>query len=364
MALSLVIHFEFAQFVAGEQGMVRILVTFIVSMLAMSGAQAGEGAAPVTGRPVHTYSIVARDPQSGQLGVAVQSHWFSVGSLVPWAQAGVGAIATQSFVEVRYGTAGLDLLASGLSAQRTLDALLAADANPGVRQVAMIDAGGQVAVHTGKNCIQYAGHLAGENFSVQSNLMIRPGVPQAMAAAFRQATGPLAARLLAALEAAQAAGGDLRGKQSAAILVVSGSASGRPWEDRLVDLHVEDNPQPLQELRRLLVLNTAYEHMNQGDHALESGDVDAALAEYGQAELLQPDNLEMKFWHAVSLVNAGRVAAAVPVFAGIFRHDERWRELLPRLAQAGLLDANERVLGRLNAAGLQSGSKQEGRIND
>jgi len=350
----------------------RILFVFIVSMLVMSAVQAGHDAVPVTGRPVHTYSIVARDPQSGQLGVAVQSHWFSVGSLVPWAQAGVGAIATQSFVEVRYGTAGLDLLASGLSARRTLDALLAADANPGVRQVAMIDSGGQVAVHTGENCIQYAGHLAGEDFSVQSNLMIRPGVPQAMAAAFQQATGPLAVRLLAALEAAQAVGGDLRGKQSAAILVVSGTASGRPWEDRLVDLHVEDNPQPLQELRRLLVLNTAYEHMNQGDHALESGDIDAALVEYGQAEALQPDNLEMKFWHAVSLVNAGRVAAAVPVFAGIFRHDERWRELLPRLVQAGLLDADATVLGRINAAGsksgaktgLQAGSKQGRKIND
>jgi uncharacterized Ntn-hydrolase superfamily protein len=355
-----VTRFEFAQFVAGEQGMHRILVTFIVSMLLMSGAQAGKGSAPVTGRPVHTYSIVARDPESGQLGVAVQSHWFSVGSLVPWAQAGVGAIATQSFVEVRYGTSGLDLMASGLSAQRTLDALLAADANPGVRQVAMIDSDGQVAVHTGENCIQYAGHLAGENFSVQSNLMIKPGVPQAMAAAFQQATGPLAARLLAALEAAQAVGGDLRGKQSAAILVVSSTASGRPREDRLVDLHVEDNPQPLQELQRLLLLNTAYEHMNQGDVALESGDIDAALEEYGQAEALQPDNLEMKFWHAVSLVNAGRIDAAVPAFAGIFRNDERWRELLPRLLQAGLLDADERVLGRINAAGSQQG---EG-IND
>jgi uncharacterized Ntn-hydrolase superfamily protein len=345
-----------------------MLVTFIVYMLVMSGVQAGHDAVPVTGRPVHTYSIVARDPESGQLGVAVQSHWFSVGSLVPWAQAGVGAIATQSFVEVRYGASGLDLMASGLSAQRTLDALLAADANPGVRQVAMIDSGGQVAVHTGKNCIQYAGHLAGENFSVQSNLMTRPGVPQAMAEAFRRATGPLASRMLAALEAAQAVGGDLRGKQSAAILVVSGTASGRPWEDRLVDLHVEDNPQPLMELQRLLTLNTAYEHMNQGDHALESGDIDAALAEYGQAEALQPDNLEMKFWHAVSLVNAGRVDAAVPVFAGIFRNDEHWRELVPRLVQAGLLNADNRVLGRINAAGSKPGAKtglkQGRRIND
>jgi len=331
--------------------MCRILVTFIVCLLALPGVQAGKGAVPVSGRPVHTYSIVARDPQSGQLGVAVQSHWFSAGSLVPWAKAGVGAIATQSFVEVRYGASGLDLMASGLSAPRTLDALLAADANPGVRQVAMIDASGRVAVHTGENCIQYAGHLAGEGFSVQSNLMISPGVPQAMAEAFRQAKGSLAERMLAALEAAQTVGGDLRGMQSAAILVVSGAAGGRPWEGRLVDLHVEDNPQPLRELRRLLMLNIAYEHMNHGDHALESGDIDAALEEYGQAEALQPDNLEMKFWHAVSLVNAGRTDAAVLIFAGIFRNDERWRELVPRLVQAGLLDADAAVLARINAAG-------------
>jgi len=335
----------------------RIFVTLILYLLVMSGARAGEDSAPITGRPVHTYSIVARDPTSGQLGVAVQSHWFSVGTLVPWARAGVGAVATQSFVEVRYGASGLNLMATGLSAQRTLDALLAADANPGVRQVAMIDSNGQIAVHTGENCIQYAGHLAGENFSVQSNLMIRPGVPEAMAEAFQQARGPLAERMLTALEAAQSVGGDLRGKQSAAILVVSGKASGRPWEDRLVDLHVEDNPQPLKELQRLLTLNTAYEHMNQGDHALESGDIDAALEEYGQAEALQPDNLEMKFWHAVSLVNAGRIDAAVPIFAGIIRDDERWRVLLPRLVQAGLLDADEAVLYRINATGFQSGAK-------
>jgi len=171
-----------------------------------------------------------------------------------------------------------------------------------------------------------------------------------MAEAFQQAKGALAERMLTALEAAQSAGGDLRGKQSAAILVVSGKASSRPWEDRLVDLHIEDHSQPLRELRRLLTLNTAYEHMNQGDHALESGDIDAALEEYGQAEALQPENLEMKFWHAVSLVNAGRTDAAVPLFAGIFRDDERWRELLPRLVQAGLLDADDAVLVRLIAA--------------
>ena len=329
--------------------MLRIIM--LACLLFTPVLQAGEAAVPVTGRPVHTYSIVARDPQSGQLGVAVQSHWFSVGSLVPWAQAGVGAIATQSFVEVRYGVSGLELMASGLSATRTLDALLAADSNPAVRQVAMIDASGQTATHTGESCIEYAGHLSGENFSVQANLMLAPGVPQAMAEAFQQAGGSLAERMLAALEAAQGAGGDLRGKQSAAILVVSGKSSGRSWQDRPVDLHVEDSSQPLLELRRLLTLNTAYGHMNQGDHALESGDMEAALAEYGRAEALQPDNLEMQFWHAVSLVNAGRIDAAVAMFATIFRGGAQWRELVPRLAQAGLLQADAAVLKRIDKAG-------------
>jgi len=329
--------------------MLRIFM--LVCLLLTPVACASDVPAPVSGRPVHTYSIVARDPESGQLGVAVQSHWFSVGSLVPWAKAGVGAIATQSFVEVRYGVSGLELMASGLGAQRTLDALLAADANPGVRQVAMIDASGQTATHTGKNCIEHAGHLSGENFSVQANLMLEAGVPQAMALAFQQASGSLAERMLAALEAAQASGGDLRGKQSAAILVVSGKPSGRAWQDRLVDLHVEDSPQPLAELRRLLTLNTAYEHMNRGDHALESGDIEAALAEYGRAEALQPDNLEMQFWHAVSLVNADRVDAAIPLFATIFRSGEQWRVLLPRLAQAGLLQADAATLARIDKAG-------------
>ena len=328
--------------------MLRILM--LACLLVTPLTQAAEAMMPVTGRPVNTYSIVARDPATGQLGVAVQSHWFSVGSLVPWAQAGVGAIATQSFIEVRYGVSGLELMASGLSATRTLDALLAADSNPAVRQVAMIDAGGQTATHTGESCIEYAGHLSGENFSVQANLMVEPGVPQAMAQAFRQASGSLAERMLAALEAAQAAGGDLRGKQSAAILVVSGKATGRSWQDRLVDLHVEDDPQPLVQLRRLLTLNSAYEHMNRGDHALESGDIETALAEYGRAEALQPDNLEMQFWHAVSLVNAGRIDAAVAMFATIFRDGKQWRELVPRLAQAGLLQVDAAVLKRIDRA--------------
>ena len=330
--------------------MYRLLALFLVLLAALPCPARAQDDAPVASglRPVHTYSIVARDPETGQLGVAVQSHWFAVGTLVPWAEAGVGAVATQSFVEVRYGVAGLDLMRTGLGAPRTLDALRRADPNPEVRQVAMIDAQGHIGAYTGKHCIPYAGDLQGEDFSVQANLMIDEGVPQAMAAAYRQAKGTLAERMLAALDAAQAAGGDLRGKQSAALLVVRGVATGRPWEDRLVDLQVEDNPAPLEELRRLLTLHTAYRLMNLGDQSLEQKDMDGALSQYGRAERLAPDNLEMKFWHAVSLANAQRLNEALPLFETVFHRDDHWRTLVPRLASAGLLtvdgDALERIV--------------------
>lgn len=330
-----------------------VFMVFLACILALPCALAEAITASGTQRPVHTYSIVARDPETGQMGVAVQSHWFSVGALVPWARAGVGAVATQSFVDVRYGVEGIELMQDGKSAPDVLKQLLSEDPTPEVRQVGMIDAGGHTAQHTGARCIQHAGHLAGENFAVQANLMINEGVPEAMARAFQQAQGPLAGRMLAALEAAQEAGGDLRGKQSAAILVVKGTPSGQPWVDRLVDLHVEDSPQPLIELRRLLKLNTAYEHMNRGDHALEGGDVDAAVAEYGSAQALFPDNLEMKFWHAVSLVNAGQVDESLPVFRAIFSQDARWRELVTRLSDAGLLEADRQVLDRITGSKSQ-----------
>jgi len=198
------------------------------------------------------------------------------------------------------------------------------------------------------------GILPGENFAVQANLMVTAGVPEAMAAAYRGASGSLAERLLAALEAAQATGGDLRGKQSAAILVVRGKPSERPWEDRLVDLHVEDHPTPLKELRRLLTLHTAYRYMNLGDHSLEQDDVDGALLQYGRAEALAPDNLEMKFWHAVSLVNAGRVDESLPLFTAIFGQDDNWRELVPRLAEAGLLTTDRATLERIDKVATEN----------
>jgi uncharacterized Ntn-hydrolase superfamily protein len=305
----------------------------------------GLGSAASAGvRPVHTFSIVARDPVTGDMGAAVQSHWFSVGSTVIWGEAGVGVVATQSFVDPSYGPLGLALMRAGRTAEQSLEALKRADTHPEVRQVAMLDVSGKVAAHTGDKCIPAAGHVTGENFSVQANLMLNDKVWPEMARALLAAKGDLADRLLAALDAAQAAGGDIRGRQSAAILIVKGKSSGRPWQDRVVDLRVEDSPEPLKELRRLVQLHRAYDHMNQGDLAVETGNDQAALREYGSAESMFPDNLEMKFWHAVALVNMGRTEESLPLFRAIFSKDRNWATLLPRLPSLDLLKTDQKTL--------------------
>ncbi len=301
----------------------------------------------IGGRPVHTYSIVARDSVTGQMGVAVQSHWYSVGTLVTWAEAGVGAVATQSFVDPSDGPLGLGLMKAGKTAQQALDGLLAADPGREVRQVAMVDAHGTVAAHTGKSCIQAAGHRMGRQFSAQANLMLNDRIWGAMAAAFEQKTGDFAERLLAALEAAEATGGDIRGRQSAAILIVNGTSTGRPWEDRIMDLRIEDHPEPLKELRRLVTLHRAYGHMNAGDLAVEHHDVETALREYGSAEGMVPENLEMKFWHAVALVNVGRIDESLPIFRAVFLKDRNWATLVPRLPSSGTLTADSLVVRKI-----------------
>ena len=298
-------------------------------------------------RPVHTYSIVARDPNTGELGVAVQSHWFSVGPIVPWAEAGIGAVATQSFVDPSYGQLGLNLMRLGKSGPEALRALLAGDEARDVRQVAMIDAQGRVDAWTGKNDIQAAGHIVGKNFSVQANLMLNDKVWPAMAQAFETTKGDLADRMLAALDAAQAAGGDIRGRQSAALIVVTGKPTGLPWKDRTFDLRVEDSPEPLQELRRLVTLQRAYNHMNAGDLAVEKKDNEGALREYSAAEKLVPDNAEMIYWHAVALVNMGRVEDSLPLFRKVFQMDPNWATLTPRLPNSGLLPNDAAVIKRI-----------------
>ena len=307
--------------------------------------------APRPLRPAHTFSIVARDPETGELGVAVQSHWFSVGSNVAWAEAGVGAVATQSFIDPSYGRDGLDLMRGGASAEEALKSLLAKDEGRDVRQVAMIDARGRVAAHTGAKCIEAAGDHVGRNYSVQANLMSNGRVWPAMARAFESAKGDLADRMLAALDAAQAAGGDIRGRQSAAIVVVTGKPTGKPWADRIFDLRVDDHLEPLKELRRLVTLQRAYNHMNAGDAAVERKDNEGALREYSAAEALVPTSIEMVYWHAVALVNMNRSEEALPLFRRVFAAEPNWRTLTPRLVKSGILPDDKKLLERILAAG-------------
>jgi len=296
---------------------------------------------------VSTYSIVASDPETGEMGVAVQSHWFSVGSIVSWGESGVGVVATQSFVNPAFGPDGLELLNSGMTAEQVVDKLIAEDEGRDVRQLAVLDVNGNVKSYTGKNCIPGAGNIVGENYSVQANLMLNDLVPDAMAEAFEESTGTLADRMMAALFAAQDVGGDIRGKQSAAILVVKGESTGKVWEDRLIDLRVEDSTNPLKELNRLLKVHQAYNYMNAGDLAVEHGDMELAMKEYAAAEAMFPDNEEMKYWHAVTLATNGEVEASLPLFKEVFEQNENWKILTPRLVPIGLLNVHEKELQKI-----------------
>ena len=332
-------------------------------------------------RPVSTFSIVARDAKTGEMGVAVQSHWFAVGQIVPWAEAGVGAVATQSFVDPSYGKLGLELMRAGKSAPDALRALLEADDGRQVRQVGMVDSQGMVASFTGCKDIIAAGHVvhaqtssggfearregqqapcvghidSGHDFAVQANLMANDKVWPAMAKAFEETKGDLAERMLAALDAAQAVGGDIRGRQSAAIVVVKAKSSGKSWEDRIFDLRVDDNPEPLKELRRLVTLQRAYNHMNAGDLAVEHKDNAGALREYSAAEQLAsgaegvPTSrlAEMIYWHAVALVTMGKVEESLPLFHKAFALQPSWRELTPRLPKSGLLPDDPKLIERI-----------------
>ena len=307
-----------------------VRITLFISVFSMLMAQM-----PI--RPVHTYSIVARDSVTGDLGVAVQSHWFQVGNSVTWAEAGVGAVATQSFIEISYDPLALDLMRGGKTAPEALEALLKIDPQREVRQVAMVDARGNVAVYTGKNCIKYAGHEKGNSFSVQANLMEKATVWPAMAKAYRESRGDLLERLMTALEAAQAQGGDIRGKQSAAILIVPGTTQGQPWREKKVDLRVDDSPTPLKDLRRLVTIHRAYDHMNRGDAYLATDQVDKALEEYSTAYKIYPQNIEILYWTAATMAGAGQVQKALPLFREVFKKAPEWREVTKRLPASGLL---------------------------
>jgi len=281
------------------------------------------------------------------MGAAVQSHWFSVGTAVTWGEAGVGVVATQSMVNPSFGPDGLELMRGRCSPQAALAQLISADEGRDFRQLALLDSRGRAAAYTGCRCIPCAGHIVGDGYSVQANLMLSDEVWPAMSEAFLRSTGPLTQRMLLALEAAEGAGGDIRGRQSAAMLVVRGRPTGKVWEDRLVDLRVEDHPEPLLELGRLLKVHRAYEHMNDGDLALEKGEMQEAMRQYSAAEELFPQNDEMMFWHAVGLANASRVEEALPLFRTVFRRNSNWKVLLPRLLPSGLLKLSPEDVRRI-----------------
>ena len=289
----------------------------------------------------HTFSIVARDTVTGEMAVGVQSHWFSVGSLVSWGKSGVGVVATQSFVNPAYGPNGLALMAEGKSAEEALTQLIAQDEGKDYRQVAFLDVNGNAFAYTGAKCVESAHQITGENFSVQANMMLNDDVVPAMAEAFENNSDlPLAERVVAVLRAAQEAGGDIRGKQSSALIVVGAERVENPWEEHKIDLRVDDHANPIEELDRLLKTARAYEYMNRGDLAVEANDMDKALEQYGTAEKMFPDNLEMKFWKAIALANSDRLDEAKPIFKSIFEKDENWRKMISRLTEPGLLTIN------------------------
>jgi uncharacterized Ntn-hydrolase superfamily protein len=367
-------------------------VVLTVSLAPLAAARQEPGLPRAT-RPVYTFSIVARDAQTGEMGAAVQSHWFAVGSNVIWAEAGVGAVATQSFVDPSYGPLGLKLMSAGKSAPDALKALLAGDAGRAVRQVAFVDTTGAVATWTGAGDIPSAGGVAGHrsdgwqddcggagatrssengqpfvhpcggrgaigrDFAAQANLMANDTIWPAMAKAYQASTGDLAERLLAALEAGQAAGGDIRGRQSAAIIVVKAASTGKPWQDTVFNLRVDDAAEPIPELRRLVTLQRAYNRMNAGDLAVEHGDNEGALREYSAAEAIAskttgvlPSRLaEMIYWHAVALVTMNRVDESLPLFKRAFAMEQGWVELTRRLPKVGLLPDDPALIEKITA---------------
>ncbi|RME25807.1 MAG: DUF1028 domain-containing protein [Candidatus Zixiibacteriota bacterium] len=322
------------------------LISCVVVLAAGVALAANPSTAPM--HRVSTFSIVCYDSTTGQFGAAVQSHWFKVADVI-WAEPGVGAVATQSLVDFAYGPLGLDMMRLGRTADQALAGLLASDPNNDVRQVAMVDRFGNVAAHTGEHCIAEAGHHKGINYSCQANLMRNNTVWDAMAKAFENTDGDLAERMMAALEAAQAEGGDIRGMQSAAMVVVTGKPTGQSWRDRLVDIRVDDSPQPLKELRRLLNITRAYDWMNKGDDFMTAEKFDKAAEAYAKAASLAPHNPEIRFWQAVTLVTVGKVDESLPIFKEVFAKDDSWRVLVPRLVKSNLLPDDKAIIEKIVA---------------
>lgn len=295
-----------------------------------------------------TYSIVARDPDSGLLGVGIQSHFFAAGAVAVFCEPGVGAISTQAFASRQYGPLGLQMLAAGMPAEAVLDALLRLDPHSGLRQLGIVDAQGRAAAFTGGSCVRYAAHLSAPGVAVQGNMLAAPGIPDAMLAAYQAAKGDFAARILAALDAAEAAGGDARGRQSASLTIVGPQRDGRPWNAVVHDERVDDHPAPLIELRRLVGLRRGYHIV--GAVLFEHGplfseiattaaaDVDAAIAGLRRgAALLGDDNYEAEIWQLVLLARHGRAPEAQPRVGALLVREPKLAIFIDGLAHAGII---------------------------
>lgn len=288
----------------------------------------------------HTYSIVAFDEQTGEMAVGVQSHWFAVGKVVPWAKAGVGVVATQSFVNIDYGVKGLDMLENGMPLGNVLEQIVTKDKGADYRQVAMMNNSGEIVAFTGKKCIAEASHFIGKHFSVQANMMANDRVVPAMIKAYQTNPQlPLAERVLATLKAAQKTGGDIRGMQSAALVVVKNKVSDDSYKDvKEIDLRVDDAKNPLAELERLLIVHRAYDFMNEADVALEKKDFTKALGLYQKAEKLQPNNIEIQFWKALAMMQSSDKQNGYQQMKKIISKYPNWQHLLYRLVEGDIIN--------------------------
>ena len=290
-----------------------------------------------------TYSIVARDPDTGQLGVAAQSCYFALGAVLPWARAGVGAVATQSMVDPGYGPRCLDLLADGVGSADALEQVRASDPGREVRQVGVVDASGAVASFTGSACIDHVGHAEGDGFSAQANMMAGPGVCEAMSDAFVSTSGSLATRLVAALVAAESKGGDARGQMSAALLVVAGERHEHPWQGVLTDVRVDHHPDPLGELARLARVAEAYHLCDVAEEALVAGDAAAALAGAAAGLALLPGEGNLLLSYIGALIGGGRTDEAAAEVQELVASRPPWEGVLRSLIARGLVPLPEGV---------------------
>jgi uncharacterized Ntn-hydrolase superfamily protein len=332
----------------GHRFCLLLSLAFVVSNNAFAGGASPAGARLFDGRPplCATFSIVARDTITGEIGVAVQSHWFSVGTTVPWAEAGVGAVATQSFVEPAYGPLILSRIRSGERATGALVAETDADSLRDVRQVLVIDRAGNAGAYTGQGCMPFCGHHVGRDHVCAGNLLLADKVWDRMSEAFEHAPGPLGDRLIAALEAGEAAGGDSRGMQSAALIVVKVVDPERPWKNRPVDLRVEDHPEPIRELRRLYSLRRAYDMADEGDNAFAIKDYAGARRHYDDAVRIVPQNDELIFWRGSMKMGTGDEEGAVTDVRRAIELNPRWSPLIARLPDA-IFPGVEQICARL-----------------